>query len=72
MADRVTQQVLQVAYQPASDARVTAMALEVMQAPATPTARVTAVALEVLQSVTTSGGGGGGGSTSIMYVIASG
>lgn len=70
MADRVTQQVLQVVYQPDPTARVTTVAAEVLQLPAAPTARVTNVAMEVLQSVAT--GGGGGSSTAIMYVIASG
>ena len=70
MADRVTQQVLQVGYQPSRDARVTTVAMEVLQDPPAPAARVTNVAMEVLQSVTSSGGGGG--STSIMYIIASG
>lgn len=69
MADRVTQQVLQVGYQPSQDARVTTVAMEVLQDPPAPIARVTNVAMEVLQSVT---GSGGGGSTSIMYIIASG
>ena len=72
MADRVTQQVLQVVYQPDPAARVTTVAMEVLQDPPVHAARVTAVAMEVLQSVASSGGGGGGGSTSIMYIIASG
>lgn len=71
MANRVTQQVLQVVYQPDPTARVTTVAAEVLQLPAAPSARVTNVAMEVLQSVAT-GGGGGGSSTAIMYVIASG
>jgi len=70
MADRVTQQVLQVVYQPDPTARVTSVVMEVVELPAAPTARVTNIVAEVLQSVAT--GGGGGSSTSIMYVIASG
>lgn len=72
MADRVTQQVLQVGFQADATARVTSLAVEVLQVDALPDARVTSLAVEVLQSIDGGGGGGGGGSsTSIMYVIAS-
>lgn len=67
MADRVTQQVLQVAYQPTPTARATTLALEVMQTPPAPSARVSTIALEVLQTVTATTAGS---NTSIMYVIA--
>lgn len=70
MADRVTQQVLQVVYQPTSQARVTAVAMEVLQAPVAPEARVTAVAMEVLQSVAASSPASG--VRPIMYIVASG
>lgn len=71
MADRVTQQVLQVGFQADATARVTSLAVEVLQVDALPDARVTSLAVEVLQSIDGGGGGGGGSSTSIMYVIAS-
>lgn len=50
MADRVTQQVLQTAYQPTPTARVTSVVVEVAQNPPAPTARVTSVVVEVAQN----------------------
>lgn len=70
MADRVTQQVLQVGFQPDPDARVTSVAAEVLIEPTAPTTRVTAIAAEVLHSYVEPGGGGGS-SVAIMYIIAS-
>lgn len=58
MATRVTQQVVQVGKRTTSpDARVTAVAVEVLQS---------------VDGAGGGGGGGGGSTTAIMYIIASG
>lgn len=50
MAQRVTQQIVQVAFETNPQARVTSIAAEVLQAPPAPAACVTSLALEVLQT----------------------
>jgi hypothetical protein len=68
MTVRVTQQVIQAAFETDPEARVTTFVLEALHQDNTTPVRVTSVVAEVLYS--TSGAGGGGGPQPIMYVIA--
>lgn len=68
MADRVTQQMIQAAFETDPSARVTTFALEAIHYNSTTPVRVTSVVAEVLYATTT--GGGGAGPKPVMYIIA--
>lgn len=71
MAQRVTQQVVQVAFDTNPSARVTAILAEVLESP-TAAARVTTVAVEVLHSVGTTAPPSSGNRRPVVYFMAGG